>query len=147
MRFSILIMVKAWAYWSLITYVCWVFHVRPLLSTLDESLCACMCVFCACASVRSSAKKFTVFQYISVCVGRLGIGKGIRKFIFRRKCKFKSKIKVVCGGGGRIPSVAKSFWNRKRKSYIYAPPPPLTPPDPPPPNNEGPLNLFICLRL
>ena len=75
-------------------------------------VCMYVC-FCACASVRSSAKKFTVFQYISVCVGRLGKEKGICKFISRRKCKFKSKIKVVCvcggGKGGCIPSVAKSF--------------------------------------
>ena len=69
------------------------------------TVCMYVC-FCACTSVRSSAKKFTVFQYISVCVDRLGMGKGIFKFIFRRKCKFKSKIKVVLG---RIPSVAKSF--------------------------------------
>ena len=48
-------------------------------------VCVYVC-FCACASVRSSAKKFTVFQYyISVCVGRVGMGEGDMQVHFPKK--------------------------------------------------------------
>ena len=57
------------------------------------TVCMYVC-FCACASVRSSAKKSTVFQYISVCVSSFS--------------EENANLRVNMGFGAH-PPVAKSF--------------------------------------